>query len=74
MAESVDNPGLEQLRLIRGELQSLHSGQREIRSDLLDMKVRLTAVEEGLAGVHRRMDRLDGRLERVEQRLELADA
>ena len=70
MAESVDNPGLEQLRLIRGELQSLHSGQREIRSDLLDMKVRLT----GLAGVHRRMDRLDGRLERVEQRLELADA
>ncbi len=52
MEEGVNNLVLEQLRLIRGELQSLHGGQREIRADLLDMKVGLTAVEEGLAGVH----------------------
>jgi len=41
--------------------------------DVGDLKVRMTAVEESIAGVNRRLDRLDGRVDRIERRLELAD-
>ncbi len=41
---------------------------------LQDLKVRMTSVEEGLAGVNRRLDRLENRFERIEKRLELSDA
>jgi hypothetical protein len=41
--------------------------------DLHDLKTR-TSVEEGLAGVNRRLDRLEVRVERIEKRLELSDA
>jgi archaellum component FlaC len=41
--------------------------------EMLDVKVRLTAVEEGLAGVNRRLDRLEVRVERIERRLDLVD-
>jgi len=40
--------------------------------EMLDVKVRLTAVEEGLAGVNRRLDRIELRVERIERRLELS--
>ena len=43
-------------------------------ADVHDIKIRMTAVEEGLAGVQRRIDRVDERLERVERRLELTEA
>ena len=38
-----------------------------------DLKVRLTAVEEGMAGINRRVDRVETRLDRIEKRLELVD-
>jgi archaellum component FlaC len=41
--------------------------------EMIDVKVRLTAVEEGLAGVNRRLDRLELRVERIERRLDLAE-
>jgi archaellum component FlaC len=42
--------------------------------DVQDLKVRMTAVEEGLAGVNRRLDRIEIRVERVERRLDLVGA
>jgi len=42
--------------------------------DVADLKVRMTSMEEGLAGVNRRLDRVDARIDRIERRLELADA
>ena len=42
--------------------------------DVHDVKLRLTVVEEGLAGVNRRVDRGETRLDRIEKRLELVDA
>jgi hypothetical protein len=42
--------------------------------DLADIKARTTGTEEALAGVNRRLDRLDTRADRIERRLELADA
>jgi archaellum component FlaC len=41
--------------------------------EMLDVKVRLTAVEEGLAGINRRLDRLELRVERIERRLDLSE-
>ena len=36
--------------------------------DMHDVKVRLTGIEEGLAGVNRRIDRVEERLEHLEVR------
>ncbi len=39
-----------------------------------DLKTRMTSVEEGLAGVNRRLDWLEVPVDRIEKRLELSDA
>jgi len=66
MADEPDNIVLAILR---------KSDQRTERmvEDLQDLKVRVTSVGEGLAGLNRRLDRLDNRVERLEKRLELSD-
>jgi archaellum component FlaC len=46
----------------------------KIPDDMRDIKVRMTNAEEALAGVNRRLDRLDARLERIEKRLDLVQA
>lgn len=60
--------------LILQYFRRLDAGQREMRDDIADLKRRMTGVEEGLAGVNRRLDRLDGRVERIERHLDLAEA
>ena len=55
-------------------LRRLGEKTGRLLGDMHDLKVRITVVEEGLAGVRRRMDRLDERLERVERRLDPAEA
>jgi archaellum component FlaC len=55
-------------------LAKIDQRTERMAEDLQDLKVRVTSVEEGLAGVNRRLDRLDHRVERIEQRLELSDA
>ncbi|HEY0291311.1 MAG TPA: hypothetical protein VGC51_03085 [Hansschlegelia sp.] len=67
MADEPDNLILVYLRRLDGKMDRLID-------DVTDLKVRVTAVEEGLAGVHRRLDRLDTRVDRIERRLDLADA
>jgi hypothetical protein len=42
-------------------------------ADSHDIKTRLAVVEENLAGVHRRIDRLELPVERIEKRLDLVD-
>ena len=74
MTDDVENLVLEQLRLIR-------KSQEEMREDILDIKIRLSATERHLgevqlqlAALNSRMDRIDERLARVERRLGLVDA
>ena len=55
-------------------LRKIDQRTERMADDLQDLKVRMTSVEEGLAGVNRRLDRLEGRVERIERRLELTDA
>jgi archaellum component FlaC len=67
MASEPDNVVLALLRRI-------DERTARMADDLADIKVRVTSLEEGFAGVHRRLDRLEQRVERIERRLELSDA
>jgi len=42
--------------------------------DVGDLKVRMTALEEGVAGIQRRIDRLEVRVDRIDRRLDISDA
>ena len=55
-------------------LRKIDQRTERMAEDLQDLKVRVTSVEEGLAGVNRRLDRLENRVERIEKRLELSEA
>jgi hypothetical protein len=66
MADEPDNIVLQYLRPFDAKLD-------RVVDEMLDVKVRLTAVEEGLAGVNRRLDRMEIRTERIERRLDLVD-
>jgi hypothetical protein len=41
--------------------------------DVRDVKVRVTNLEEGQAGIQRRLDRVEARLDRIERRLALVE-
>jgi archaellum component FlaC len=64
MASEPDNIVLQYLRRFDEKLD-------RVVDEMLDVKVRLTAVDEGLAGVNRRLDRIEVRVERIEPRLDL---
>ncbi len=66
MADEPDNLVLQYLRRIDAKLD-------RVIEDVQDLKARVTALGEGLAGVHRRMDRFELRLDRIEKRLDLVD-
>jgi hypothetical protein len=66
MTEEPDNLVLRLLRRIDGKLDVLVA-------DMQDLKVRATNTEEALAGVNRRIDRMDERVMRIETRLELVE-
>ena len=44
-----------------------------IIDDVANLKVRMSAVEIGLAEVNRRIDRIEVRLDRIERRLDLVE-
>ncbi|ABD87961.1 hypothetical protein [Rhodopseudomonas palustris] len=66
MADEPDNLVLVYLRRLDEKLD-------RVLDDAHDLKVRMTAVEESIAGVNRRLDRLEWRVDRIERRLELTD-
>lgn len=54
-------------------LRRLDAKGDRIIDDLRDIKTRMTAVEEAISGVNRRLDRHDARLDRIERRLDLVE-
>jgi len=66
MADEPDNILLQYMRRFDEKLD-------RVVDEMLDVKVRLTAVEQGLAGINRRLDPLELRVERIERRLDLVD-
>jgi len=66
MADDPDNIVLVYLRRFDEKLD-------RVSDDVRELKGRMTALEEAVVGIQRRMDRLDLRLDRVEKRLDLVD-
>jgi predicted nucleic acid-binding Zn-ribbon protein len=66
MANS-DNVVLEHLHHIRSAVDGL-------RDDMREVKGRLGILESQYANLSNRLDRVDSRIERIEQRLSLAEA
>ena len=67
--------------LIYSVLQKLQADTAELKSDMSDIRLRMTANEEHLAtlvmsvsGINHRLDRMGERVERIERRLDLTDA
>jgi hypothetical protein len=67
MADEPDN-------IVLAILRKIDQHTERMAEDIHDLKVRVTSVDEGLAGVNRRLDRLEIRVERIDRRLELSDA
>ncbi len=57
---------IEHLRYMRGTLDG-------VRDDIREMKGHIGTLESQYANISNRMDRLDGRVERIERRLNLAE-
>jgi predicted nuclease with TOPRIM domain len=62
-----DNIVLEHLRHIRAAVDGL-------RDDMREVKGRLGILESQYASLPNQLDRMDGRIERIEQRLSLVEA
>lgn len=62
----IENIVLEHSRHIRGAVDS-------VREDIREIKGRLGILESQYAHMSNRIDRLDARVERIEQRLELTE-
>jgi archaellum component FlaC len=67
--------------LIYAVLQRMQGDMSDVKNDIGDLKLRMSAVEDHLAtvivsitGLNHRMDRFDERFGRVERRLDLTDA
>lgn len=74
MTEETENLVLEMLRNIRGTIDRM-------ALDIMDLKIRMSAVETHLgqhqlqlAAMNTRMDHVDERLSRIERRLDLVSA
>ncbi len=61
-----ENIVLEHLRYMRNVLDG-------VRDDIREIKGRIGTLESQYASISNRMDRLDGRVERIERRLNLAE-
>jgi archaellum component FlaC len=72
MADEPDNIVLVMLRRMDDKLDRIDSRLDRPSEDMRDLKARVTHLEEGQAGIHRRLNRIDERLDRAERRLELS--
>jgi predicted nuclease with TOPRIM domain len=60
--------------LILDHLRHMRSAIDGVREDMREVKTRLGILENQYASMSSRRDRLDARVERMERRLDLADA
>lgn len=74
MAKEPENIVLEYLCRFDRRLADFDTKLDRLHDDVRDLKIRMTLVEENLAGVQRRLDRLEERVERIERRLDLVDS
>ncbi len=68
-----ENLVLQILRRVEDRPTGIEERIDPLWSDVRDMSVRLAHVEESQAGLQRRQDRFDARLDRIEKRFDLVD-
>lgn len=73
--DNVENLVIEHLKALRNDIREF---RQEAREELQTIKMRINSLERGQAGNHddsviiqTRLDRVDGRIDRIEKRLEL---
>ena len=71
MADETESLLPEYMKRFDAHLKAFDSKLVRFSDDFHNVKIRLSAVEEGRAGVNRRLDRADMRLDHIEKRLEL---
>ena len=74
MTDPSDNLVLEHLRHIRAAVDDVRSELRELKTRVGRMEVNIAQLHEQGAEHSVRMDKIDGRLDRIERRLQLQDA
>lgn len=73
MVDEPDNLAVQILRRVEIRLSAIETKLDRVGEDVHGLKLRMTHVEEGLAGVNRRLDRIEERVDRIEKRLDLVD-
>ena len=74
MVDDSNNLVLELLRAIRIDLGDVRDDMREVKGRLTLLGVSVANLHGDFAGQSSRIDRVENRLERIEQRLDLRDA
>ena len=74
MADEPDNMILVLLRRMDTKLDRVIEDVQDLKIRVTSVEERLAGVELGIAGTHRRLDRIEVRVERVERRLDLVGA
>jgi len=74
MSEATPNLVLEHLRAIRTELHEIREEQREQRGRLGSIERSISHMTREMAEVGLRLDRMHDRFDRIERRLDLAEA
>ena len=65
---------IEILRSIQLQLSNLEQGQVEIKEEIRALRGHMNATQADIANLYAGQARIEGRLERIERRLELSDA
>lgn len=73
MTDKIDNIVLEHLRYIRSAIDELRQENKDVKFRLGVSERRLISVQDILVQHSAQFDRLNGRLDRIEQRLALVD-
>ena len=74
MTEKIENLVLEQLRAIRTDMGRMADDIRAIRTEMTSIRLHVRGIEVQQDGHHDDIATLKVRVERIERRLELADA
>lgn len=74
MADEPDNLVLPLLRRMDAKLDRVIEDVQDLKIRVTSVEERLAGVELGIAGTHRRLDRLEVRVEHVERQLDLVGA
>lgn len=62
------------LQRMQAQMNSMERKLDIVMDDAQLLKVRMTGMEEAMAGLNRRMDNMEVRIARIERRLDLTDA